>query len=212
MDAGLQRHSDWQVGIVGVFDGPTNDASSFFFNYSYFDEARAFSKGKVGWYIVKVKNPKEAMQVAAAIDKHFANSPDETKTQTEKEFSQSFIKQQADINFIVTAILGAVFFTLLFLTGNTMMQSVRERVPELAVLKTLGFTDSAVVALILGEALLLCLVAALLGLAIAAGIFPALKSVIGEARLPADVVSLGFGVAVLLALLTGVAPGWGTTR
>jgi putative ABC transport system permease protein len=162
--------------------------------------------------VVKVKDPKQAMQVAAEIDKRFANSSDETKTQTEKEFAQSFIKQQGDISFIVTSILGAVFFTLLFLTGNTMMQSVRERVPELAVLKTLGFTDFAVVVLILGEALLLCLVAAFLGLAIAAGIFPALKSVIGETRLPADVVTLGFGVAVLLALLTGLPPAWRTTR
>ena len=112
----------------------------------------------------------------------------------------------------MTSILGAVFFTLLFLTGNTMMQSVRERVPELAVLKTLGFTDLAVVVLILAEALLLCLVAALLGLAIAAGIFPALKSVVGEAHLPADVVTLGLAVAVLLALATGLPPAWRTTR
>ena len=204
--------SDWQFDIVGIFDGPTNDASSFFFNYSYFDEARAFSKGKVGWYIVKVKNPKEAMQVAAAIDKHFANSPDETKTQTEKEFSQSFIKQQADINFIVTAILGAVFFTLLFLTGNTMMQSVRERVPELAVLKTLGFTDFAVVALVLAEALVLCLIAALIGLGIAALIFPAMKDYIGEAHLPANVLVSGAALAVLLALCTGLPPAWRTAR
>jgi putative ABC transport system permease protein len=204
--------SDWQFDIVGIFDGPTNDASSFFFNYSYFDEARAFSKGKVGWYIVKVKDPKEAMQVAAAIDKRFANSPDETKTQTEKEFSQSFIKQQADINFIVTAILGAVFFTLLFLTGNTMMQSVRERVPELAVLKTLGFTDFAVVALVLAEALVLCLIAALIGLGIAALIFPAMKDYIGEAHLPANVLVFGAAFAVLLALCTGLPPAWRTAR
>jgi putative ABC transport system permease protein len=204
--------SDWQFDIVGIFDGPTNDASSFFFNYSYFDEARAFSKGKVGWYIVKVKDPKEAMQVAAAIDKRFANSADETKTQTEKEFSQSFIKQQADINFIVTAILGAVFFTLLFLTGNTMMQSVRERVPELAVLKTLGFTDFAVVALVLAEALVLCLIAALIGLGIAALIFPAMKDYIGEAHLPANVLVFGAALAVLLALCTGLPPAWRTAR
>jgi putative ABC transport system permease protein len=204
--------SDWQFDIVGIFDGPTNDASSFFFNYSYFDEARAFSKGKVGWYIVKVKDPKEAMQVGAAIDRRFANSPDETKTQTEKEFSQSFIKQQADINFIVTAILGAVFFTLLFLTGNTMMQSVRERVPELAVLKTLGFTDFAVVALVLAEALVLCLIAALIGLGIAALIFPAMKDYIGEAHLPANVLVFGAAFAVLLALCTGLPPAWRTAR
>jgi len=206
--------SDWAFDIVGIYDAPQdpNQAISFFFNYSYFDEARSFAKGTVGWYVVKVQDPKQAMQVAAEIDKRFANSSDETKTQTEKEFAQSFIKQQGDISFIVTSILGAVFFTLLFLTGNTMMQSVRERVPELAVLKTLGFTDFAVVVLILGEALLLCLVAAFLGLAIAAGIFPALKSVIGEARLPADVVTSGFAVAVLLALLTGLPPAWRTTR
>ena len=206
--------SDWAFDIVGIYDAPNdpNQAASFFFNYSYFDEARSFSKGTVGWYVVKVKDPKQAMQVAAAIDKRFANSADETKTQTEKEFAQSFIKQQGDISFIVTSILGAVFFTLLFLTGNTMMQSVRERVPELAVLKTLGFTDFAVVALILAEALVLCLVAALLGLGIAAGIFPALKGIIGEARLPADVCTLGIGVAVLLALCTGLPPAWRTTR
>jgi putative ABC transport system permease protein len=206
--------SDWQFDIVGMYDAPRdpNLGSNFYFNYSYFDEARSFAKGTVGWYIVKVKDPKQAMQVAAAIDKHFANSSDETKTQTEKEFTQSFIKQQADINFIVTSILGAVFFALLFLTGNTMMQSVRERVPELAVLKTLGFTDFAVVALILAEALVLCLVAALLGLGIAAIIFPALKSIIGEARLPGDVIALGIGVAVLLALCTGLPPAWRTAR
>ena len=204
--------SDWQFDVVGIFDGPSNDASSFFFNYSYFDEARAFSKGKVGWYIVKVKDPKQAMQVAAAIDKRFANSPDETKTQTEKEFSQSFIKQQADINFIVTAILGAVFFTLLFLTGNTMMQSVRERIPELAVLKTLGFTDLAVVGLVLAEALALCLTAALIGLGIAALIFPAMKDYIGEAHLPVNVLAFGAALAVLLALCTGLPPAWRTAR
>lgn len=206
--------SDWQFDIVGIYDAPNdpNQAVSFFFNHSYFDEARSFGKGTVGWYVVKVKDPAQAMLVAAAIDRRFANSPDETKSQSEKEFTQAFIKQQADINFIVSSILGAVFFTLLFLTGNTMMQSVRERVPELAVLKTLGFTDFAVVMLILSEALLLCLVAALIGLAIAAGIFPAMKRFIGEAALPLGVVALGAAVAVLLAIVTGLPPAWRTTR
>jgi putative ABC transport system permease protein len=105
-----------------------------------------------------------------------------------------------------------VFFTLLFLTGNTMMQSVRERVPELAVLKTLGFTDLAVVVLVLAEALVLCLLAALIGLGIAACIFPALKRFVGEATLPLSVLGLGAAVAVLLALVTGVPPAWRTTR
>jgi putative ABC transport system permease protein len=199
--------SDWEFDIVGIYDAATaQQAQSFFFNHDYFDEARSFGKGTVGWYIVKVREPNLAPQVAQAIDRRFANSPDETKTQTEKEFSQSFIKQQGDINFIVRAILGAVFFTLLFLTGNTMMQSVRERIPELAVLKTLGFSDGRVLGLVLAESLLLCLVAAALGLALASAVFPAMQAFIGETRLPPEVLVLGAIVAALLALVTGLPP------
>jgi len=206
--------SDWDFDIVGIYTMPDNPghANAFLFNHSYFDEARSFGKGTVGWYIVKVKDPHQAAQVAEAIDKRFANSADETKTQTEKEFAQSFVKQQADIGFIVTSILGAVFFTLLFLTGNTMMQSVRERIPELAVLKTLGFTDGALLALVLAESLLLCLAAALVGIGLASLVFPALKDIIGEVRLPMEVVTLGLGIAVVLALLTGLPPAWRAMR
>ncbi len=123
----------------------------------------------IGWYIVQIGDPSQAAEISGAIDHLFANSTYETKTQTEKENMQSFMKQQGDINFIVTLIIGAVFFTLLFLTGNTMMQSVRERIPEFGVLKTLGFSDMGVLALVFAESLLLCLIAAAIGLAAAAG-------------------------------------------
>jgi len=113
-----------------------------------------------------------------------------------------------DINLIVTLIIGAVFFTLLFLTGNTMMQSVRERIPELAVLKTLGFSDGGVLALVLTESLLLCAAAALLGLAAAWAIFPMAHSVLGVVNLPASVIGLGLGAAALLALASGLPPAW----
>ena len=200
--------SDWNFEIVGIYDVPSDpsQANQFFFNHTYFDEARSFGKGKVGWYVVRVKDPAQSAVVAEAIDKLFANSPDETKTQTEKEFQQSFLKQLGDINFIVTSILGAVFFSLLFATGSTMMQSVRERIPELAVLKTLGFSNGGVLALVLSEAVLLCLIAAALGLAIAALIFPSLKSFIGVATLSASVLVTGAVVALLLALITGLPP------
>lgn len=199
--------SDWQFDIVGIYDAASSQqAQSFFFNHEYFNEARSFGKGTVGWYVVKVRDPNLAPQVAQAIDRRFANSPDETKTQTEKEFGQSFIKQQGDINFIVRAILGAVFFTLLFLTGNTMMQSVRERIPELAVLKTLGFSDRRVLGLVLAESLVLCLVAAALGLALAAAVFPAMAEYIGETRMPPEVLISGAAVAALLAVVTGLPP------
>jgi putative ABC transport system permease protein len=200
--------SNWEFDIVGIFEAPSvnNLASIFYFNHSYFDEARSFGKGKVGWYVVRLKDPNQAPQVARAIDALFENSADETKTQTEKEFQQSFLKQQGDIQFIVRSILGAVFFTLLFLTGNTMMQSVRERIPELAVLKTLGFTDAGVLMLVLAESLLLCLFAAAIGLALASMMFPALKAFMGEVTLPGSVLAMGAVVATLLALITGLPP------
>ncbi|NKF24074.1 ABC transporter permease [Solimonas marina] len=206
--------SDWPFNIVGTysFTGDDSQNQGAFFNYRYLDEARTFGTGTVGWWIVSVKDPNQSAQIANAIDTRFANSQDETKSQSEKEFAQSFLKQFGDINFIVKAILGAVFFTLLFLTGNTMMQSVRERVPELAVLKTLGFSDAKVMTLVLAESLLLCVIAAALGLLLACLIFPALKSVVGTVTLPPDVLASGAIVAVLLALATGGLPAWRAQR
>ncbi|MGB8842150.1 MAG: FtsX-like permease family protein, partial [Aliidongia sp.] len=200
--------SDWNFEIVGIFrdvKGGSNDQLALF-NHAYFDEARSIGKGTVGWYIVRIADPQQSVAIAAAIDKLFANSSDETRTMTEKEFSQSFLKQVGDINFIVVAIIGAVFFTLLFLTGNTMMQSVRERVPEFAVLKTLGFSETRVLSLVLIESLVLCIVAALIGLALAALAFPQLQRVIGVSTLPSSVILLGLGIAVLLALIAGLPP------
>jgi len=200
--------SDWDFDLVGLYEVPSDrtQESGFYFNYSYFDEARGFSKGSVGWYMVQVADPAQSAQIAAAIDRLFANSQFETKTQTEKEFQQSFLKQLGDINLIVTYILFAVFFSLLFATGSTMMQSVRERTPELAILKTLGFTDRAVLALVLCESLALCLFAAFLGLAIALALFPALKDVIGVVKVPPVVLLEGVLMAVALALATGILP------
>ena len=206
--------SDWNFDVVGIYENPTDRAqeNAFFFNYKYFDEGRSFSKGTVGWYIVRVKDPTQSAQIAAAVDKLFANSPDETKTETEKEFQQAFLKQIGDINMIVTYILFAVFFALLFATGSTMMQSVRERIPELAVLKTLGFSDTSVLTLVLCESLLLCLLAAALGLLAAWALFPMLKDTLGVVELPTPVIVEGMVVAALLAFITGIFPAWRAKR
>ena len=206
--------SDWTFDIVGIYDDPEEPAraSQFLFNHDYFDEARSFSKGMVGWYIVRLADSSRAVEVAGAIDHLFANSTYETKTVTEKENAQSFLKQIGDINFIVDAIVGAVLFTLLFLTGNMMMQSVRERIPEFAVLKTLGFSDTGVLVLVLAESLLLCLAAAAIGLAGATAIFPMLKDVIGVVSLPSVVIVIGLVIAVLLALASGLPPAWRAKR
>lgn len=199
---------DWDFDIVGIYDDKVDPSQngSLVFNYKYFDEGRAFGKGTVGWYIVHLSDISKAVAVAKTIDGLFANSTDETKTQNEKENTQSFLRQFGDIEFMVTSIIGAVFFALLFLTGNTMMQSIRERVPEFAVLKTLGFSDAGVLALVFGESALLCVSAALIGLGGAVLMFPGMKGVIGVAQLPPVVLGLGIGLAVLLAILIGLWP------
>jgi putative ABC transport system permease protein len=181
---------------------------ALFFNYKYFDEARSFEKGNVGWYIVQVKDPRESAQIAAEIDKRFANSANETKTQTEKEFQQAFLKQIGDINLIVTYILFAVFFALLFAVGSTVMQAVREQVPELAVLKTLGFSDMRMLVLVLVQALALCIVAALVGLGIADLLFPLLRNTLGVVKMPVSVIVEGIAMAAALAIATGMVPAW----
>ena len=154
--------SNWEFNICGIFDGDKQgvDTTPFFFNYDYFDEARGFGQGQVGWYVIRISDPAAAPQVAERIDAQFANSFAETKTTTEKAFVQAFAKQVGDIGAIIRGIVTAVFFTILLVAANTMAQSVRERTSELAVLKTLGFSDALVLALVLLES---CAIAALGG-------------------------------------------------
>ena len=202
----------YDFDIVGIYKSPTQN-NIFLINYDFFDEARSFGQGQVGWYAFTIKDPTQSSPISAAVDKLFANSPNETKTQNEKEFAQAQIKQIGDIGFLVNGIVGAVLFTLLFLTGNTMMQSVRERIPELAVLKTVGFTDGMVTTLVLAESLLLCVIAAFLGLGLAALLFPAIRAFVpGDVSLPLGVLGTGAVAAILLALISGGPPAWRANR
>jgi putative ABC transport system permease protein len=167
-------------------------------------------KDKTGWYVVRIDDPRHVRSVAAAIDARFANSPDETKTQPEKEFAIGFARQIGDIGALVFRILAAVFFTILILTGNTMAQSIRERSHELAILKTLGFSDRRITGLVLAEAILLLFLGAGAGLGAAATLLPVLNGVTGG-RFPPLLVSAGIwglaaAVALILALLVGVPP------
>ena len=202
---------DWKFDIVGSFSvkDPTQasaQSSSLLFHYELFDEGRSFGKGQIGWFEERVGDPSQAAQISNRIDALFANSPNETKTQPANDFTMAFIKQFGDIGFVLRAILGAVFFTLLFLTGNTMMQSVRERVPELAIMKTLGFGDGMVLGLVLAEALMLCLIAAVIGLGLSFGALPIIKTVLQGVELSPKALIPGLGAAVLLALIAGMPP------
>jgi putative ABC transport system permease protein len=207
---------DWTFEIVGIYswaDGkvPSNE---FWINYAYFDEERTFGNGTVTLYFARINDPARSAQIAEQIDGLFANSSNETQTQNERDWLRGRIAQIGNMAFFVNAIIAAVMFALLFLTGNTMMQSVRERIPELAVLKTYGFTDFAVVSLVIGEALLLCGVAAGIGLGIARLASPSIFRAIGAGglALPWSVIGAGLGVAAIVAIISALPPAWRTQR
>lgn len=201
---------EWTFEIVGIFSDKDQKVNfltnGLLINYSYLDEARAFGKGLVGVFLVNIADPSAATQVARTIDTRFANSSWPTKTETIKDGVATQLKQIGDVKFMVYAVVAAVFFTLLFLTGNTTMQSVRERTSEFAVLKTLGFSDRVVTSLMLAEVLLLYASAAVVGLGLAALLLPALASNFGIAAIPASVVLGGLGIATVLTLATGLLP------
>jgi putative ABC transport system permease protein len=205
---------NWEFDLVGTLDAedPATLANTdvVLVNVAHFDEARLLGRGKTGWYIVRVDDSTRARAISAAIDGRFRNSPDETKTQPEKEFAVGFAKQIGDLGALVTRILAAVFFTILIMTGNTMAQSVRERIPELAIMKTLGFSDGKVTALVLAEALLLLALAGGLGMLLASAVLPGLNRAIGSRFPPLYVTAetwlTGIGIVAVLAVAIGLPP------
>ena len=158
----------WTFDLVGIFDDVSKDScvrqGNMYVRYDYFDDGRQFGQGGAGIYVLRLHDPNQAEAVARRVDALFENSPDETKTQTEKDFSLNFLRQLGNLNLILTGITVAVFFSILLVTGNTMSQAVRERIPELAVLKTIGFGDGGVLNLVLAESLLMCVIGGLAGM------------------------------------------------
>lgn len=209
----------WEFDLVGIFtdiDNPGNE-EQVFMNYQYFDEAReSYTKGTVGNFIVKLDSKDAGPRVAQEIDAMFANSMDETKTYTEKAYQQMFASQIGDIGLIMNSILAAVFFTILLVTGNTMSQSIRERTSELAVFKTIGFSDMTMLILVLIESMVLCLIGAILGLGITALLMPGLSELIsvslGEISLDSSVIISGIGIAIITAFISGFPPALGAMR
>ena len=206
--------TNWSFDIVGMFaarDKKLRGAEQqLFFRWDYFDEANSYGMHQVCWIIFQVTYPKKSDELAKAIDAISANSDHETKTQTEQAFQLSFAKQMGDIGLIVSAIMGAVFFTLLLLTGNTMAQAVRERVPELATLKTMGFSDVSLLLLVFAEAVLLIVIGGTLGLGLVAVLLPVVTAASGGMlQLPpvgAGTWITGLLMMVGIGVLVGVLP------
>jgi len=201
----------WEFDIVGIFDGKTKstDTTQMYFRHDYFEEARRWAKGTVGWYIIRIKDPSQAAEIAKTVDQEFENSPAETKTEPEGAFVQAFAKQVGDIALITASILSAVFFTILLVAGNTMAQSVRERTGELGALKAIGFTNTQVLSLVLAESCLLAVLGGVLGLAIAWILTSHGDPTRGMLPLfffPVQDLFLGLAIAIVLGMATGIFP------
>ena len=209
----------WEFDLVGIYRGRPDDTDPglFLFQYDYFDEARQFGHGGVGWFTVRVEDPERAAEVASEIDALFENSINATRTATEDEAQREFAKQMGDIGLMTTGILGAVFFTILLLTANTMAQALRERVPELAVMKTFGFTDGTVGLLVLAEAVLLCVVGGALGIGIAVGsigwISAGVEQMMGlPIKITGEIIGQGIALAAGLGVIVGSVPALSARR
>ena len=209
----------WEFNLDGIYknDHPGGDESQFWLQWKYFDEnVPSVIKGSIGWYVLKLDTPDDAVRVAKAIDTEFANSSTETKTETESAFQAGFAKQLGNIEFLILTIGGVVFFTLLLVTGNTMAISVRERTSELAVLKAIGFTDRFVLFFVLAESLVIALIGGLIGLGLAILAIPAvgaaLNGLMPPLLLSAVMLLIGLGFALLVGAASGLLPGLGAMR
>ena len=206
----------WEFNISGIYDGDDGvDKTQFFFRYDYLDENRAIGEGWVGWYVVKIADASQSVDLSRSFDAMFANSAAETKTTTEKGFVEGFAKQVGDIGSMMIAISSTVLFMFGLVAASTMAQSVRERTNEIAVLKTLGFTDPSILLLVLAESLFIVVVGGGIGLGLAwlfvqqgdptGGMLPIFV-------LPARDVVMGVGLMIAMGVLAGVLPAFAAMR
>ncbi|MGO1541265.1 MAG: ABC transporter permease [Luteimonas sp.] len=219
LQSGIFPNSDgslnWEFDIVGLLrsgeDGGFYD-SLFLLHWEYFAESTPYVDNEVGWYISRVGDVRQADRVARAIDALSANSPNETRTMSEQAAMASQLKQMADVGLIVGSIMGAVFFTLLLLTGNTMAQAVRERTSEIGVLKTLGFSSTSVLLMVLAESVLLVVIGGVAGLGLAMLAGPAVGQASGGMiNLPPVGLqswTLGLALMVAIGVIIGLLPAW----
>jgi putative ABC transport system permease protein len=200
----------WQVDVAGIYDIKDGDNGNLFLHYEYFNEARTFERDSIGWIVLRLTDPHRGAEISKTIDSLFANSSAETKTTTESAFLQGFANQMGNIGAIVSAVAAAVFFTMLLVTANAMAQSVRERVREIAVMRTIGFSNGGIVALVLLEGLAITVLGGALGLwsgnAVARSIGVSLSQFLPLMFMPPNAFVIGALLAVVLGALSCALP------
>jgi putative ABC transport system permease protein len=206
----------WDFNVRAIYRGTRqgDDETQLWLRHDYFyEKAPQYWQGIVGWYVVRVADADQALSVARAIDAEFGNSASETRTQTESAFAAGFVQQMGNIEFLLLAIGGVVFFTLLLVTGNTMAIAVRERTGELAVLKAIGFSDRFVLGLVLAESLLIAAIGGGLGLWLAHAVTQQdITSGLILLYLPPVALAGGAAFAIGTGMLAGLLPAIGAMR
>ena len=201
---------DWSFELVGVYTTHgtygTPPPTAVIANFDYVNQARATDANRSNMFLARVNDASGAGAMSLMIDNAFANSSHETRTQSEGDLVSTNLQQTVDLDFIVRSVVAAVFFALLLSIGALMMRSLRERTPELAVLKAVGFSDGRVLALILAESITFCVVAAAMGLALGAALLPLARGLVGIARMPWIVAGGGLACALVLALVAAAVP------
>jgi putative ABC transport system permease protein len=210
-----------ELTIRAVFDAPAGSNAALFFNWAYIEEALPRVKGRIGTFYIRAKDAEAVARLPKQIDEMFDNTDAPTKTETEKEFQNGFVQMLGNVKLMLNGISTAIVFVILLIAANTMAMAARERVNEIAVLRTLGYQKGTILAMILAESLLLALLGGLLGLGLFALGFGGFKAALmntpmggfaaGMTIYP-SVLAVGFGISVFIGLFAGVVPAIGAAR
>ena len=207
-----EGNENWTFEVLAIANSGADDdklySDGLFFDYRYLNESRTVHRDTVQHFIVALDDPTRAASVARAIDELFRNSSHATRTLSEKQWVSSQIRQMEDLRLFVQFAVGAVFFSLLFLTATMMIQTTKARTPEFGILKSIGFNDSSISMMILAESSTVCLGGAFIGLVIGSLVFPPIFEFVGmpELPLPPAVYASALGFAIGLSLLVAVWP------
>ncbi|HEY3351459.1 MAG TPA: FtsX-like permease family protein [Thermoanaerobaculia bacterium] len=210
-----------ELTIRAIFDAPAGSNAALFFNWAYVEEALPRVKGRIGTFYVRARDADAVGRLPKQIDEMFDNTDAPTKTETEKEFQNGFVQMLGNVKFMLNGISSAIVFVILLIAANTMAMAARERVGEIAVLRTLGYQKDTILALILAESLLLALLGGLLGLGLFALGFGGFKAALMNTPMAGfaagmtvypSVLAVGFGISVFIGLFAGIVPAAGAVR
>jgi len=208
-----------ELKVVGIFDDP-DAQDTLFFNYDYLRDMLPLARRNyISTVAILADSPDDVPRIAKAVDDMFAESSPPTKTESEQQFALSFVSFLGNIKLFLLSICAAVTFTILLVSGNTMAMSVRERIKEVGVLKTLGFTNDAILGMIVGEAISIAFIGGLIGLTLAAG----LTLIVGRAAaafmpqlhnlsVTPSTAAIALAVAVLIGVVSSFIPAWNAAR